>query len=405
MTSRRKFIKQSAFAGTGALMLPGFLKSMEASGAGLLGQAQAGNKVLVVIQLSGGNDGLNTIVPISNDIYYKSRPKIAIPAEDTIQISKEVGFHPELKVFKEFYDQGILSIINSVGYQNASRSHVAAMEAWQTGRTGRENLLSKTGWIGRYLDEGCPPCKKNYMAIEIDDTVSLALRGDKVKGMAVSDPQRTYNNFEGEFFTEVGSIKDAAPEGSSLSFLYQTMEDTLSSVKYIYEKSKVYKSKTSYPLTQFGIDLKTVAELIISNIETKVFYVTLPGFDTHVDQLPKQEKMLARYAEGIKAFIKDLKSNDRLNDVMVMTFSEFGRRLDENESEGTDHGLANNVFLINGVLKKPGLFNPMPNLLEVENGGQRPTVDFKGIYATLLKKWLDSDDNAVLGQQYPHLNF
>jgi uncharacterized protein (DUF1501 family) len=403
MTSRRKFIKQSALAAAGSLAVPSFLKSIEARGASSFLNADSG-KVLVVIQLSGGNDGLNTVVPFKNDIYYKSRPKIAIPADEVLEISKDAGFHPQLKIFKEFYDQGILSVMSNVGYQNAERTHMAAMEAWQTARSGKENI-HKTGWIGRYLDENCPPCKKNYMAIQIDDTVSLALRGEKVKGIAVSDPERSYKNFSSDYFREVASIKDSAPEESSLHFLYQTMEDTMSSIDYIYEKSKVFKTKTAYPLTQFGVDLKTVAELIISNIETKVFYVTLPGFDTHVDQLPKHEKILGKYADGIKSFVKDLKVNNRLNDVMIMTFSEFGRRLDENQSEGTDHGLANNLFLISGGLKKPGLYNAIPNLLELDQGGLRPTVDFKNIYATLLKKWLNADDNEILGKQYSYLNF
>ena len=403
MTSRRKFIKQSALAAAGTIAVPAFLKSLEAQAASKFAAADS-NKVLVVIQLSGGNDGLNTVIPIKNDIYYKARPKIAIAADDALEFTKDAAFHPQLKVFNEFYDQGILSVVNSVGYQNADRTHSGAMEAWHTARSGKDNI-HKTGWIGRYLDENCPPCKKNYMAVQIDDTVSLALRGEIVKGIAVSDPERAYKNFGNDYFKEVASIKDSAAEGSPIHFLYQTMEDTQSSISYIYEKSKIFKTKTAYPLTQFGIDLKTVAELIISNIETKVFYVTLPGFDTHVDQLPKHEKILAKYADGIKAFVKDLKSNNKMNDVMIMTFSEFGRQLNENESEGSDHGVGNNVFLINGALKKPGLFNAMPNLEELEFGGLRPAVDFKNIYATLLKKWLNADDNEILGKQYQHFNF
>src|SRR5690606_33010968 len=138
---------------------------------------------------------------------------------------------------------------------------------WHTARTGKENM-HKTGWIGRYLDEGCPSnCRKSHMAIEINDTGSLAIRGEFVKGIAIADPQRTYNNFASPFFKKVAEIKDNPAEGSALEFLYQQMQDTLNSIEYIYEKSKVYKSRTAYPLTQIGIDLKTVSELIISEIE------------------------------------------------------------------------------------------------------------------------------------------
>jgi uncharacterized protein (DUF1501 family) len=399
MTSRRRFIKKSAAATAGAFIIPDFLKSLKAEQSPL-----PGNKVLVVIQLSGGNDGLNTIVPISNDIYYKSRPKIAIPADEVYEINKDVGFHPQLKVFKEFYDQGILTILNSVGYEEAETSHVAAMEAWQTARTGREDIFDKTGWIGRYLDDNCPPCKKSHIAIEMNDSVGLALKGEKVKGIAISDPVRTYQNFGDDFFKELVHMKDATAEDSSLHFLYQTMNNSLASVNYIYEKSKIYKSKTSYPLTQFGVDLKTVSELIISGIETKVFYITLPGFDTHVDQLTKHQNILTRYAEGVKAFVKDLSANNRLKDVMIMTFSEFGRSLNENQSEGTDHGLANNVFLINGSLDKPGMYNPMPTLKELVDGGIQSTINFKNIYATLLKKWLEANDEKILGRSFSYLN-
>lgn len=405
--SRRSFIKNATLATAGAAMLPEFLTASQLQLAEAMQAANIDNKVLVVIQMSGGNDGLNCVVPFKNDNYYKLRPKISIPKDELYEINDEVGFHSELKVFKDFYDQGILSVINTVGFQNVEKTHIRAMETWQTA-SGTGDYNNRSGWIGRYLDAGCQPtCKKPYMALEMDDALNLALKGAKMKGMAFIDPTRTYNNFNNHFFKEVAKIRDDAPDGTPLHFLYKTLSDSLSSVNHIYERSKIFKSKTPYPLTQFGVDLRTVAELIISNMETKVYYVSIPGFDTHVDQLPKHEKILAKFSEGMKSFVKDLKANRRLEDVMIMCFSEFGRSAKENESEGTDHGSANNVFLINGALKKKGLYNAMPTLAneQLDDNCLRSTIDFKSIYSTILKHWLSADDKHILGREYGYLDF
>ncbi|TAH26035.1 MAG: DUF1501 domain-containing protein [Cytophagales bacterium] len=406
--SRRKFIKNATLATAGTALLPEFLSASQSQLAEAISRANIDNKVLVVIQLSGGNDGLNCLVPFRNDNYYKLRPKISIPRDEVYEVNDEMGFHSELRIFKDFYDQGILSVINTVGFQNVEKTHIRAMETWQTA-SGTGDYINRSGWIGRYLDHGCQnaACRKPYMALEMDDSLNLALKGDKTKGLAFIDPTRTYNNFNNTFFKEVAKIREDALEGTPLHFLYKTLGDSLASVNHIYERSKVFKTKTPYPLTQFGVDLRTVAELIISNMETKVYYVSLPGFDTHVDQLPKHEKILAKFSDGMKSFIKDLKANRRLEDVMVMVFSEFGRTVKENESEGTDHGLANNVFLLSGSLKKKGLYNPMPSLAneQLDDFCLRSSVDFKTIYSTIIKRWLNAEDKLVLGREYGYLDF
>jgi uncharacterized protein (DUF1501 family) len=405
--SRRNFIKNTGIATAGAALLPEFLKAANPQLLEAIQTANNENRVLVVIQLSGGNDGLNCLVPFKNDNYYKLRPKIGIPRDELYEINDELGFHSELKLFKDFYDQGILSVVNAVGFQNVERTHIRAMETWQTA-SGTGDYSNRSGWIGRYLDHYCQPtCKRPYMALEMDDSLNLALKGDKTKGLAFIDPTRTYNNFNNHFYKEVAKIRDDAPEGTPLHFLYKTLSDSLSSVNHIYERSKVFKTKSPYPLTQFGVDLRTVAELIISNMETKVYYVSLPGFDTHVDQLPKHEKILSRFSDGMKAFVKDLKANRRLEDVMIMCFSEFGRTAKENLSEGTDHGSANNVFMISGSLKKKGIYNPMPTLNpeQLDDNAIRANIDFKSIYATLIKHWLGADDKKILGREYGYQDF
>lgn len=407
--SRRSFIKNATLATAGATLLPEFLSASQAELTKALQAANADNKILVVIQMSGGNDGLNCVVPYKNDNYFKLRPKIALAKDDLYVLNDEIGFHPELKVFKEFYDQGILSIINTVGFQNIEKSHIRAMETWQTA-TGTGDYINRSGWIGKYLDYQCQhhkECRKPHMAVEMDDSLNLALKGNTVKGLAFLDSKRTYEHFNSNFFKEVAKIRDDVHENSQIHFLYKTLSDSLHSVNYIYEKSKIYKSKTSYPLTQFGVDLRTVAELIVANSETKVYYVSLPGFDTHIDQLPKHEKILEKFGSGMKSFIKDLTINKKMNDVMVMCFSEFGRSATENQSDGTDHGSANNVFLINGALKKKGLYNAMPTLAPemLDDNCLRPTVDFKTIYSTILKRWLNADDKQILGREYGYLDF
>jgi uncharacterized protein (DUF1501 family) len=312
------------------------------------------------------------------------------------------GLNPNLSALKEIYDQGWMSIINSVGYPNPDRSHFRSMDIWQT--ASDSNQFLSTGWIGRYLDSTCDICKHPYEAIEVDDTLSLALKGKTKKGIAVKDPNKLYNNSREPFFESLANEHDNLNE-DNLGYLYKTMIETSSSAEYIYNTSKIYQSKSDYPQTPFATQLKTVARFINSGVQARVYYVSLSGFDTHTGQVAQQGRLLKQYSEGIATFLKELKTTGKLNDTLVLTFSEFGRRVEQNASNGTDHGTANNVLVFGGELKKAGVFNAAPDLQGLDNGDLKYKIDFRQIYSTVLTKWLGSANTGILNTDFGILDF
>jgi len=396
---RRDFIRNSALV-SGAFMIPAFLKPFEAMAKSQL----SGYKNLVIIQLSGGNDGLNTIVPYGNDIYYQKRNTIAISKTDVIQLDGMQGLNPSLSALKEIYDQGWMSVINSVGYPNPDRSHFRSMDIWQTG--SESNQFLSTGWIGRYLDANCQVNKNPYTAIEVDDTLSLAMKGTKMKGVAVQDPEKLYQTTREPFFKDLVHSHNAADlNEDNLGYLYKTMIDSYSSAEYIRDTSKVYNVTATYPATQLGNQLKTVSKFINSGLQTRVYYVSLSGFDTHIRQNDQQARQLKIYGDAVAAFIKDLKQTGKLDDTLVMTFSEFGRRVEQNASNGTDHGTANNILVYGGKLKQAGIYNNAPDLATLDNGDLKYEIDFRDVYATLLDKWLNINNSQVLNKNFAGLQF
>ena len=398
--SRKSFLQTSSLA-TASLMMPQFLKAFEGSSNKQL--VPAGNKVLVVLQLSGGNDGLNTIIPVTNDIYYKSRPKIGIDKNVAIRLNDDASIHPELKGLADIFHDGGMAVINSVGYPNPDRSHFRSMDIWHSASASNEYL--NTGWLGRYLDAQCNGCDKPIQALEIDDVLSLALKGQHEKGLAFKDPKRMYNTSQAKYFKELNGSHQDHHDERPVDYLYKTMANTISSAEYIYKQSQLNPTTTVYPASELGKNLKTISSLILANIDTKVYYVSIGSFDTHVNQESQQQRLFKEMNEAIAAFVKDLKANNRFDDVMLMSFSEFGRRVSQNASGGTDHGTANNMFLIGGGLKQKGLINALPDLSDLQDGDLKYKVDFKDVYATLLNKWLGADDKKILNKQFNYLQF
>ncbi|MDG5490898.1 DUF1501 domain-containing protein [Psychroserpens sp. SPM9] len=393
---RRQFLKQSTLASS-LFFVPSFIKAFENVSASSLGY-----KRLVIIQLSGGNDGLNTIIPFHNDDYYRNRPKIAIQKKEAIKVTDELGFHPNLRPLKKLYDEGYLTIINNVGYPNPNRSHFRATDIWQTGSSAEQYL--KTGWIGRYLDSYG---KKPYNAIEIDDSLSLVLKGEHINGIATTNPAVLFRTSQDPYFKNVlNYYQDEHLSEHNLGYLYKTMISAESSAKYIFEKYKTTSNTQTYPNNGFAHQLKTSAKLINSGIETKVFYASLNGFDTHAGQVNSQARLLKIYAESIEAFVRDLKQQGTFDDTLIVTFSEFGRRVKQNAANGTDHGAANNLFIIGNQLKKPGFYNELASLSDLDdNGDLKYTVDFRSVYATILDRWLAVQDDAILNASFPKLKF
>ncbi|HQV53876.1 MAG: DUF1501 domain-containing protein [Chitinophagaceae bacterium] len=394
---RKEFIQIGSLA-TASLLVPKFLKAFESKSMVL-----PGNKVVVILQLSGGNDGLNTVIPYRNDLYYKARPKLGIAKDKVLTLTDEVGLNPALKGLKELYDDGSLSVLNNVGYPNPDRSHFRSMDIWHTASNSNEYWTS--GWMGRYLDSQCKGCDKPTQAIEIDDILSLALKGEEIKGIAVKDPRRLYGTANEKFFRDIMKNHTDEAGDQPADYLYKTMAETLSSADYIFKQSRMHPTNAVYPTTNLGNSLKTIASLIYSEINTKVYYVSLGSFDTHINQEGQQNRLFTEMNDAIKAFVKDLKEQHRFDDVLLFSFSEFGRRVEQNASNGTDHGTANNMFMISGGLKQKGILNPMPDLSDLNEGDLKYNVDFKNVYATILNKWLMADDKSILMKQYEHLNF
>ena len=395
---RREFIQVGSLA-TASFMVPKFLKAFERSAV-----VPPGNRVVVVLQLSGGNDGLNTIIPVRNDIYYRSRPRLGIAKGKALSLTDEVGLHPSLTAFKQAYDDGSLGILNSVGYPNPDRSHFRSMDIWHT--ASQSNEYWNTGWVGRYLDAQCNGCDKPTQALEIDDVLSLALKGDEVKGLALKDPKRLYGISNEKYFKEVLKQHGANQHDEQpVEYLYKTMAETLSSADYIFQQSRLHPSKTEYPSTGLGNSFKTIASLVFSDINTKVYYVSLGSFDTHVNQEMQQQRLFKEMNDAVASFVKDLKANNRFNDVLLFSFSEFGRRVSQNASGGTDHGTANNMFFISGGLKDKGVLNSLPDLSDLDEGDLKYKIDFKNVYATVLNKWLGADAEKILGNKYTPLSF
>jgi uncharacterized protein (DUF1501 family) len=394
---RRDFIRKAGLATAGTFMIPLFLKGWDLEAAQKLKNS---NKKLVIIQFSGGNDGLNTVVPFGNDLYYQKRPKISIPQREVIKLSDSQGLNPALSKLERLYKEGDFCIVNNVGYPNPDRSHFRSMDIWQTASKSDEYL--STGWIGRYLDGFGKSELNAHYALEMDDTLSLAMKGDSKSGFAT-------NNFNLlKRTTNTPIIKALANHHShehseQVSYLYQTLANTVSSADYLFEKERAGKSTANYPQNSIGKDLQQIAKLINADSDTQIYYVSLGGFDTHANQRNKQERLLKNYAEALSAFRTDLKKEGNWDETLVMTFSEFGRRVAQNGSGGTDHGTANIVFLAGGKLKKQGFVGTPPNLTDLDNGDLKYKIDFRQIYSDLLKNWLETNSTKVLNEEFKSL--
>ncbi|MDX2064088.1 MAG: DUF1501 domain-containing protein [Bacteroidia bacterium] len=394
--TRRDFLATSSLA-TGALFVPGFLQRLAAKPL-----AKTTDRVLVVVQLSGGNDGLNTLVPYRNDLYYQARPSLAIPATEVIKVHDTQGLHPALAPLEALYKEGHLTLLNQVGYPNPDRSHFRSMDIWHTATDA--DTYGTTGWLGRYLDSACPDGCADHWAIEVDDSLSLALKGETRTGFAVSDPQRLRRTVESGIQAEVVARQGEAPTANAeLDFLYKTTHTAYQNVETLYRATQGHPVADDYPQSPLGRQLGLVGALIRSGLPTRVYYVSLAGFDTHVRQQAQHPRLLQQLAEALAAFQADLTRQGAAPRVTTLVFSEFGRRVAQNGSGGTDHGAGGNLWLMGSALKQPGFYNPAPDLATLDRGDVPFALDFRQVYATLLRDWLGADDAAILGRAFERL--
>ena len=401
--SRRIFLKSSvALVPAYALMPVVFRRALASS---LLESpstaAAAADRTLVVVQMAGGNDGLNTVVPFTDDRYYDLRGDLAVAQNEVLPLDSEVGLHPKLSEFKEFWDEGRLAIVEGVGYPNQSYSHFQSMHIWQTAyREGKQ----ADGWLGRYFEtldrsqgngfQGMvagkilpPECSSPHAPIPVVESVSLyQLQGDP------RHPAVTLARSQALLKLYASSPREAP----YAVLLDNTIDAAYKSSLALQQANKAYEPAAEYPQTSLGKGLKLLAEAITGNLGIKVGHVTIGGFDTHANQKEDQERLLGTLSKALYAFYQDLKGHGKDGDVVVMTWSEFGRRAKSNASDGTDHGSAAPLFIL-GTPVKGGLYGERPDLGYLYNDNLRFTTDFRRVYATVLEQWLGASSEAVLG--------
>lgn len=403
--SRKDFLRISALA-SATFMLPKFLRGSNEESKSTLENMFLPNtngKRLIVIQFAGGNDGLNMLIPNGDDLYHSNRPTVGIKKAELLKLDDYYGLNPMMTGMRDLWNEGHVAAINSVGYPDPNRSHFRSMDIWQSG-SGAEKYLT-TGWIGRYLD-ACGEMTAPHKAIEIDDTMSMALKGETRNGIAQKNPKRMKILTEDKLLMQIANdYKHHESDHALVDYLHQSLTETAESASYLIEKAKAGGSKAIYPQHALGKQLRNVADLIIAGSETTVYYVSIAGFDTHAGQNNQQNRLLGIYSQAMEALAKDLKDAGQWESTLVMTFSEFGRRVKQNASQGTDHGTANVVLLAGGSLRKKGVINEAPDLKNLDEGDLIYKVDFRQVYATILQNWLGTDHEIVLGQKFGLLDF
>jgi uncharacterized protein (DUF1501 family) len=370
------------------------------------------DNVLVVVQLSGGNDGLNTIVPASSDVYHNVRRNIALK-ERLIKLNDDLALNPGLSAFKELFDAGQLAIVNGCGYPEPNRSHFQSMAIWHTADP-RGGGGTNGGWLGHYLDHCCRgtdhATNPTLSAINIGNELPQALVNDGPPVPSIqsiddfrvkTDPAIQYDAKRKEqLIRELNEIHGASP---ALQFLSRQATNAIIEADQIRRLTAGYKPDANYPYG-LGQQLKLIAQLIAGNFGTRVFYCQIGGFDTHANQTGQHENLLAQVATSIKAFLDDLKAKGYADKVSVMCFSEFGRRVESNSSSGTDHGTAGPMFVAGGKVKG-GLYGAYPSLTDLDNGDLKYTTDFRRVYTTMLEKWLNADPTVVLNNRFEPVEF
>jgi uncharacterized protein (DUF1501 family) len=403
--SRRDFLVKSATTVAVGLAVPPWLSKMVwAEGTGQ--DAAAAGRSLVVIQLTGGNDGLNTVVPYSQAAYRANRPTIGIPDDQVLHLTDNIGLNPVMTGMKKLYDGGQLAIVQGVGYPNPNRSHFRSMEIWQTANPER---LEQEGWVGRYLDAIREGRASALTGINIGDEASEAFQSahaavPTIQGLAnfgFAFPRTAGGDEQSAVLRKIQMAGSNAPYGK---FLRETAASTYESADRIRAGIQKYHSNVVYPKGGLGNGLQEIAMLIAANLGTRVYYVSNGGFDTHSAQARRQPQLLQDLSDSLQAFQQDLEQMGAADNVLTVVFSEFGRRVHENASAGTDHGTASEMFVV-GKRVKGGLYGEYPSLTDLDQGDLKFSTDFRSVYATVLDRWLGANSEQVLGGRFEDLRF
>ena len=376
--NRRNFLTLTGTFTGGLLVLPDFLHAF-----GSQNNLVTGEQCIVFVQLNGGNDGLNTFIPYDNPLYYDLRTKIALNKDVVIGKNKGMAFHPSLKDFAQMQQNGDLTVIQNVGYPEPIRSHFRSQEIWQT--AADSNKYINEGWLGRYLDLQCNGHQPTA-GINLDSIDNLALKGMEPNSITVKDPNRFKVKFDKEQNVKLS-------DNPQLDFVRKIANSVTEGSDEIQKALVKSKSEISYPKTDLSKNLEWIGRLIKGNLNSKVYYTSLGGFDTHDNQLAIHEKKLADLNDALFSFYKDLKQAQLLQNVTIVVFSEFGRRVKDN-GNGTDHGTAAPMFIIGGNNKGTILGNN-PNLADLDNGDLKHQIDFRSVYASLLQQKMGFDYSKI----------
>ncbi|KFF20211.1 DUF1501 domain-containing protein [Flavobacterium hydatis] len=376
--NRRNFISITGTFTGGMLLLPDFLHAYGSQNSLVIGE-----QCVVFVQLNGGNDGLNTFIPYDNPLYYDLRTKIALDKDVVIGKNKGMAFHPSLKDFAQMQQNGDLTVIQNVGYPEPIRSHFRSQEIWQTA-TDSDKYINE-GWLGRYLDLQC----KGHQAtagINIDTIDNLALKGIEPNSITVKDP----NRFKVKSDKEENVTLSNNPQLDFVRKIANSVTEGSDEIQKALAKSK---TEISYPKTELSKNLEWISRLIKGNLNSKVYYTSLGGFDTHDNQLAIHEKKLTDLNDALYSFYQDLKQAQLLQNVTVVVFSEFGRRVKDN-GNGTDHGTAAPMFIIGGN-NKGTILGKNPDLSNLDNGDLKYEIDFRSVYASLLQQKMSFDYSKI----------
>lgn len=408
--TRRDFLRTSL--ATGSLVslgvsVPTFL-GRTALAAPTADRPGARDTILVVVQLTGGNDGLNTVIPFADPEYAKLRPTLKQPTNQIRKINDAIGLHPAMTGFAELLQDGSLCTVQGVGYPNPSQSHFRSMDIWQAAST--EKTLTE-GWLGKALRK-IPSAVSFHLSGGGDREAPLALEGApmRVPSLATLDDFQlrtgAASNMERTEQRKIieGAAAKPQPAGPGLlDFVQRTAVNTYASSKRLQEIGKTYQPKVPYPNTPLANRLRLAAQLIDADLGARLFYVSIDGFDTHAAQAATHAQLVGQVSGAMTAFYKDLAARGHKDRLLLMTFSEFGRRARENGSRGTDHGSAAPMFLV-GSKVKAGLVGAHPSLTQIEFGNLKHHTDFRQVYATVLDRWLGVSSKEVLGQEFKHVD-
>lgn len=359
--------------------------------------------ILVLVQLAGGNDGLNTVVPFADDGYRRLRPTLALPERDILRLNDTMGLHPACAELHALFQEGQLAVVQNVGYPNPNRSHFRSTEIWETASDSGEFL--PTGWLGRFMDNACAgaPADGAPPAVHITrENPQSFLSAQEHATFGLNPDTQGRRGGESLRLLERMMQADAADPHENAGFLQHTMMNALVTERKVQQVLRGYKAGAPYPETAFAHSLQSVAALIAAGMSTRVYFVSLSGFDTHSNQLRQHANLLRTLSGGLAAFQQDLRAHGLDRQVTTMTFSEFGRRPGENESQGTDHGTAAPLFVL-GSRVQGGLHGTAPSLQLGRQQDLTFSTDFRQVYASLLDRWLECPAAAVLGRDYSAL--